>query len=118
MRNSLEKSDNEIKRQAIDLLRDLFEESNYSVTYESSDKIEFEAKYGFQVDSTKNICRNMEFIWNYEEVNDYPYRKGWNICAHISSYESDRRTYRESRSFMIYWSVALKKCQRISPLLE
>ena len=112
---SLEKSDHELKRQVIDLLRDLFEENNYIITYEYSDGIEFEARQGFQGGSPVNISSKMEFRWNYTDVDDYPYRKGWNITAIISRYESSK-TYEIYRSYMIYWSDSLKKGQRISPL--
>lgn len=87
---SLEQKDTEIRRQAIDLLRDLYEEKQYSIEHKWSDEIKFEATQRFPDDWSSTgkrhhkIDRSMNFFWIYNEEDSATLRKGWNITAHIS----------------------------------
>lgn len=115
--------DTEIKRQAVDLLRDLYEEKNYRTTEKWSDHIRFEAKQTFPDDWSSTgkrhhrIDRMMQFDWLYYDVDGALGKKGWNITAYISRYEvynTDEGIYSESQAYFINWSVSQKKWLRIT----
>lgn len=116
--DSLAQKDTEIRRQAIDLLKDLFEENNYRVTDKRSDEVKFEATQTFPDDWSSTgkrhhkIEREMNFYWQYCDEDSSNLRKGWNITAYISqieSYHTSQGYYRENRYFSIDWSVSQKK---------
>lgn len=115
---SLEEKDTEIRRQAINMLRDLFEEKNYSITYEFSDEIGFEATQLLPSDWSSTgkrnheINRKMNFFWQYADEYD-----GDTITAHIirsESYRTHDGNYHEHKSFFIDWNVNLQKCTHIN----
>lgn len=119
---SLEQKDTEIRRQAIDLLRDLFEEKDYRITYEGSDEIEFEATQTFPDDWSSTgkrhhrVDRKMLFWWMYCEEDSRNLTKGWNIMARISlheMYDTHEGYYSERQTFVINWSVSQKKWLQI-----
>ncbi len=119
---SLEEKDTEIRRQAINMLRDLFEEKNYSITYEFSDEIGFEATQLLPSDWSSTgkrhheITRIMTFFWLYGD--DYEGdTEGDTITAHIirrETYHTHDGYYHEHRSFFIDWNVNLQKWTHIN----
>lgn len=120
--DSLARKDTEIRRRAIDLLKDLFEENNYRVTEKWSDHIRFEAKQTFPDDWSSTgkrhhrIDRMMQFDWLYYDVDGALGKKGWNITVYISRYEiyhTNEVIYSENQSYSIEWSVSRKKYIRI-----
>lgn len=115
---SLKRTDTPIKREAIALLRDLFEEENYNITEELSDEIRFESERVFPDDWSftgkrhHTIFRRMGFFWdNYDD--EYS-----TITAHIGRHElyNTRRneSFSELKYFFIDWSVSQQKVIRIS----
>jgi|GEM_PF-2598935 len=110
---SLERKDTEVRRQTIDLLRDLFEADNYRVTDKFTDEIHFESKQSFPDATWKrhhDITLVMEFSWRYYDED------GWNIWVWIKrweSYNTDEGHYFAHRCFSIEWNVSQKKCRRI-----
>lgn len=114
---SLKRTDTPIKREAIALLRDLFEEENYNITEELSDEIRFESKRVFPDDWSitgkrhHTIFRRMGFFWdNYDD--EYS-----TITAHIGRHElynTRNESFSELKSFFIDWSVSQQKVIRIS----
>lgn len=120
---SLERKDTEIKRQSIDLLRDLYEECKYRIHHKYANEIEFEATESFPDDWSSTgkrhhkIDRSMNFSWIHGGEQDGPnLRKGWNIIAFIHRseyYHTNQGYYFEHSSFFISWSVSQKKWFRI-----
>lgn len=117
---SLERKDTILKRETVDLLRDLFEEKNYNVQHQYSDEIEYKSEEICYDDWSKTgkyphkIYRSMTFIWEYKEEDDKPeYIRGWNVKAIIGRHEiygAPEGVYSEDRCVGIYWSVSQKKC--------
>ncbi len=117
---SIESKDTELRRQAIYLLRDAFEDNNFSINHNFSDEIEFKSHETFPDDPSTtgkyqhHIFRDLEFDWFLEDVDGYPY-----IRAKISRHESyriNKRRHHDFQSILIYWSVTLKRVTDIEPL--
>lgn len=115
---SLEQKDTEIRRQAIALLHDLYEEDNYIITDKFSDEIRFVSEQVYPDDLSGSgkrrhrIDRAMDFFWVYSEEDAVNIRKGWNITANIRRceyYHTSQGYYVEQRGFFINWSVSRKR---------
>ena len=116
---SLERKDTEVRRQAIDSLREFFDENNYEVLHKFSNEIAFKSFEKCYDDWANNgkyphrIIRTITFTWEYKEEDEKPYyKKGWNIETLIHRYEmygDSEGEYTENLWITIYWSVSQNK---------
>lgn len=119
---SIESKDTELRRQAIYLLRDAFEDKNFSIAHNFSDEIGFESKETFPDDWSSTgkrhhqISRSMNFNWIYTDEDSATLKKGWNIILHITRreyYKTHEGYYSDCLGFFISWSVNLKRWYKI-----